>query len=770
MNETKVSLPRKGKAQIGFYLTVPFVTQIIILNDTLKALHPLMIHSNIISMSENSCKGSIGVDQCTLEIKAYSYDDKTKYELDDWRKTHYITVYHIDSDGYNFDKTATLSLKTSEIQDGFFHHMSLDNTSIEIFEAEERWKGKSCGSKTDPHLYTFDGVAFDSHIAGEFILYRNWKYNQEVQTRHEKCHAKYPFPQCTCAVSIQSGKDVFMIDICENNNFMDFLICQDNVIEVYKITDKNYKVLLPTGTSVSVSLVEWPVEGSWQIDLDIYPSLADVNNTEGLCGTLDGDRENEFTNKSGSSLNLDYPDDFSRSWIVQNHESILNGVPSDRPSISSTLDKICTCPISGEQCSYQTSSQCSKPKGKQFHCTRIINQVQPTRKKRAVQLNSNLESSAQGNIAISRQKRELTIYVTNQTIAEDVCKSAFISSAPFRTCEQYVSDMTNSSLSNCIMDVRLTGDVNIPVIHIEAAFQQCIQFLDLNTTLKTEQPDVTYQLQSLCSNNCSGHGVCTEGNCTCDSGFGGSDCSFNVRSPPSILYTAPNRTCDLSSRTCSEVLLEGRYFLENIKKTCFIRRELVHHNNTIVYTSDTEEPLDDRTLFQGACPLPEDNRVTWITKFTFKISYDRNQFSPSYSIYKYQSECQQISYVNGAEQVNLKADYCFIDNTCIRNGAFKPGNICEVCYPSSQKFEWSLHEDCILTTLTPTTKDPFTSLAFIITVSAASSIVLVTLLVVFLVCRCRSSTRRAFNDYDSTRDMNVPGWRRHLDVGENSQN
>ncbi|XP_062578161.1 LOW QUALITY PROTEIN: uncharacterized protein LOC134240066 [Saccostrea cucullata] len=768
MIDTKISLPRKGKAQIGFYLTVPFVTPTVMVNDTVKALSSLRIHSNI-PMSENGCKGSIGVDHCTLEINAYSYDEKRKYNSDEWRKMHNITVYHIDSDGYYIDKTATLHLRTSENEDGFFHNMSLDNMSIEIFEDDDMWKGKSCGSKTDPHLYTFDGVAFDSHIAGEFILYRNLKYNQEIQTRHEKCHVNYPFPQCTCAVSVQSGNDVFLIDICENNNFMDFLRCQDNVIEVYRITDKNYKVLLPTGTSVTISLVEWPVEGSWQIDLDIYPSLADFNNTEGLCGTLDGDRQNEFTNKSGSRLSLEFPDEFSRSWIVQNHENLLNSVPLDRPQISKTLDKICSCPVNGEQCSYHTFSECSKPKGKQFHCSQTMGQVQPTRRKRAVHLNSNPEYSVQGSIAVGRQKRDQTIYVSNQTIAESVCKSAFINSAPFQTCEQYVSDMTNASLSNCIMDVRLTGDVNITVIHIEAALQQCINFLDLNTTLKTEQPDVTYQLQSLCSNNCSGHGVCNEGNCTCDSGFGGNDCSFNVRAPPSILNTAPNRTCDLSSRTCSEVLLEGRYFLEDIKKTCFITRELVHHNNTIMHITDIEEPLDDRTLFQGACPLPEDSRVTWITKFTFKISYDRNQFSPSYSIYKYQSKCQQISNVNGAEQFNLKAEYCFIDNTCVRHGAFKPGNSCEVCNPSSQKFDWSLNKDCISTTLTPTSKDPFTSLAFIITVSAASSVVLVTLLVAVLVWWCRSPTKRHFNDDDSTRDLNVPRWRRHFDDGEKFQ-
>ena len=62
--------------------------------------------------------------------------------------------------------------------------------------------------------------------------------------------------------------------------------------------------------------MEWPVRGAWQIDIDIYPSLLDVNNTHGLCGTLDGDQDNEFTRRDGSkdSVSLVYPDSFSESW------------------------------------------------------------------------------------------------------------------------------------------------------------------------------------------------------------------------------------------------------------------------------------------------------------------------------------------------------------------------------------------------------------------------------------------------------------------------
>ncbi|XP_062609644.1 uncharacterized protein LOC134271468 [Saccostrea cucullata] len=614
------------------------------------------------------------------------------------------------------------------------------------------------------HTFVKSDLVGGSSVRHALLSLKALKSGIQVQTRHEKCHDSYPFPQCTCAVSVKSGRDLFMIDVCENNNFVDFLRCQDNVIKVYKEEDKLFKILLPMGTIVIASLVEWPVEGSWQIDIDIYPSLSDVNNTVGLCGTLDGNGGNDFTHRNGhkDSSSLEYPDDFSRSWMVQSNENLLNGAPSDLPSVPFSLDRICTCSANGDQCFYNAFSECSKTTGKQYYCGQT-NLLQASRKRRGVHLSK--------NSVWSRQKRQESIYVTSEARAGNVCKTAFNRSESFEKCEEYVSDMTNVSLSNCIMDVRLTGDENIPSIHIEDALKQCVRLIVFNTTLKTQQPDITNQIQSLCSNNCSGHGICKEGHCLCDSDFGGSDCSFDVRAPPTILRTSPNETCDMSSSNCSEVLLEGRYFLENINITCFITRQLVNHDNNAVDITDSEQPLDDRTLFHGACPLPKDSISTWITKFTLKISYDGKSFSRAFPIYIYKSECQQKSYVDGFGQFTLKAGYCYIDSKCVQKDVSKLGHSCEVCNPSSQKYDWSLHQDCVSTTSPPqTTKSPISTPAFIITVSIVSAVFVGTLVVIILAWRCRSSSKRHYKDDDSTKDINVAKWRKYFDEGDKLHN
>lgn len=66
----------------------------------------------------------------------------------------------------------------------------------------------------------------------------------QVQVKQRLCHSLYNFPQCTCAVSVQSGQDVFLVDVCGEREFVDFLSCNDSVLQVHQIHDKLYKVFL----------------------------------------------------------------------------------------------------------------------------------------------------------------------------------------------------------------------------------------------------------------------------------------------------------------------------------------------------------------------------------------------------------------------------------------------------------------------------------------------------------------------------------------------
>jgi hypothetical protein len=52
-----------------------------------------------------------------------------------------------------------------------------------------------------------------------------------------------------------------------------------------------------------------------------------------------------------------------------------------------------------------------------------------------------------------RVKRQTPAEVKSASEAETICTTQFEQSGPYKTCQQHVGDLSNSSLSNCIKDV-----------------------------------------------------------------------------------------------------------------------------------------------------------------------------------------------------------------------------------------------------------------------------------------------------------------------------
>lgn len=65
------------------------------------------------------------------------------------------------------------------------------------------------------------------------------------------------------------------------------------------------------------------------------------------------------------------------------------------------------------------------------------------------------------------------------------------------------------------------------------------------------------------------------GNCTCENGYAGSDCSFDLLGPPAISHISDFGFCDKSKEACDEITLFGKYFIENMNTNCFMTRHTV---------------------------------------------------------------------------------------------------------------------------------------------------------------------------------------------------
>nr|XP_022310403.1 uncharacterized protein LOC111115834 isoform X2 [Crassostrea virginica] len=717
--DTTQTILRKGKSKVAFHLTIPYISSIIETNGQIVHPNPLEVHSVLLPDS-TGCEDSLGVDKCVIYISAFPYTDSHRFESDLWRKTHVITVYHMDTNNYKVDSTKTFGLKTITEGNSFWNDVFYHNVTIYIKDRNDIWKGKFCGSKTDPHFYTFDGVSYENHISGDFILYRNTLFNQEIQTTHRLCFPSYNFPYCTCAVSIQSGQDVFLIDVCDEKAFIDYLSCNDSVMQVDKLRDKLYKIVLPTGTLVLVTLVSWPIDDAWQLDIELFPSLSDVNNTYGLCGTLDGIKDNEFTRRDGYKDNvaLLYPNEFSRSWNVQDGENLFMEPIINRQTISSTLDHICTCTPNGKTCLYKTFKSCLMEH--EIQCT-----AQNRSQNRLLSIKVQKNSSENGESQLFRKKRQTFTYVKTHDEAQNICFAAFQVSETYRMCKEHVNDLSNSSYVNCIIDLTMTGDVNITTLHVESAIQQCATFIKLNDTLQSTNPDVTNKLKSFCPRNCSYQGYCIKGKCTCNQGYGGSDCSFDRFSAPEIWSTFPSNVCDKSTQSCSRMNFRGRYFIENIKKTCYIQRTLARHDGSAINMAYLEQPLTAHNLFRGSCLLPFVHDAAWVTQYTLNVSYDGKEFTESIKLYVYQSECQQHISDDGRDQFLLKEGFCYISNTCVTQGYSNSNDSCYMCDPTSDKYTWTQNTDCVISSSPTPEEFTISSMIYILIACIAVIIVVV---------------------------------------------
>nr|XP_022287793.1 von Willebrand factor D and EGF domain-containing protein-like isoform X2 [Crassostrea virginica]XP_022287794.1 von Willebrand factor D and EGF domain-containing protein-like isoform X2 [Crassostrea virginica] len=734
LNQT-LSIQRKGNSTLMIRPTIPFVSETIEVHGQ-QSTSPLNIQLSFPG-DNGKCQQQSGgnLQKCSIELDSYTHNDRQKYEdPTNWNKVYNIEVFNTDDEGYYLpNHKLVLRLETNGASGTgaqIFANAAFHDVHINVVEDQEAWKGKRCSSYADPHQTTFDGYRYECQSTGcisgkTYIFYRNEQHLQELQVRHGSCWGR---PRCVCAVAARAGQDVFTMDFCSGKQDINFPLCNENTLKVIKEHDKRYKIIFPTGTSARVSLYNF---GSYffYINLEVYPTVADVSSTSGLCGFLDGDHTNDLRHRHGTQDNVasfsyyNPPDAFSLSWqlstgstedLLSNSQSVYDQLTR----LSSYVQKLCTCDEGKTQCSYKQYSECkTKIRGKEYHC--VLHSTSSGRKKRDVQHLTLYTANRWQSSEVVRFKRQ--IYSTLESY--DICDEAFQQSSYYNTCLQVVPNFSNETLDNCISDIVMTGEHNLTQLHLDTALGQCQAYILLNSTLQSEHPDMTTLVINLCPNNCSNRGVCSEGNCTCDSGYGGSDCSFDVSSPPTITRLSGNGVCDQSTETCDDITLYGHYFVENMGTTCYVTRLDLQGNesDTGVSTEFYTVQLEERTLFEGYVSLQYGQENTWITTFRFNMSNDDTQFSEMYTVHVYQSKCQTFNNESGDVSFTLQSGYCYIDGQCIMDGALKSNDTCLQCKPLSDAFNWT---DCTTEDTTPftTTASSLSSIAVVQPLSSTAGV------------------------------------------------
>nr|XP_022321514.1 uncharacterized protein LOC111123472 isoform X2 [Crassostrea virginica] len=692
-----LTIERNGKGTLEIRLTIPFASETI---ETENGQFAAYLDISLFFPKNENCTNyaSTKFTNCKTRINSYRYDERHHYTNPaNWRTVYYLDVFNSDEEAYYLThQKSVLRLATNNATGGakIFAFANLHDVRLNFVDKDSHWKGKQCHSRGDPHQRTFDGYFYECQakgcVAGKtYILYRNEQLLQEVQVRHDICGT---MPRCVCAVAARAGQDVFTIDFCNGKEIINFPLCNENSLKVIKIYDKVYKIIFPSGTHILVEFAKIDTT-IWYSNVYIYPSESDVSRTSGLCGSLDSNETNDLRRRNGFEDNITLfnhynpPDNFSLSWQLSrgSTEDLLSYSPSvfkKLTSLSTQFHKLCTCEsVDKIHCNYKQYNECTtKSRGKEYHC--VIHNIR--RKRRDLKYLTNIEKNREKTVKLRRFERQ----VNSETEAFDICNEAFQQSGYYVNCLQVVPTFNNQSLVNCISDVFMTGNPNFTQWNLDTALRECQTGIQLNSTVQKEHTEVSTFIVNLCPNNCSNKGVCRSGNCTCEYGFGGSDCSFDVLSLPTIVRLSDNGICDKSEETCDDITVYGRYFLENMGTTCYVTREEINENNSVLLTTNYSIEFEERTMFEGYCTLYYGSYSPWITRFLFSLSNDGSQFSESYSVYVYQSVCQTFQNDSGDIHFTLQTGYCYINGRCIQSGTFKHNNTCLQCQPRIDVYEW----------------------------------------------------------------------------------
>ncbi|CDQ64806.1 unnamed protein product [Oncorhynchus mykiss] len=214
-----------------------------------------------------------------------------------------------------------------------------------------------CYSFTDPHIITFDGRQYDNYQIGTFVLYKSTRQLFEVHVRQWECGSVVHHASCTCGFVARDGGDVIAFDMCngELGNTRPHLSVKNRDVgkSGIRITE-SYQGRKVTMTFSSGAFVRADVS-DWGMSLTLRAPSSDWSQTQGLCGTYDGQTHNDLHTAGGAALDNEDVAAFISEWKLPPGSSLFDTVTSYQSAPNP--HRYCNCEEESRPTSPRTRSQ-----------------------------------------------------------------------------------------------------------------------------------------------------------------------------------------------------------------------------------------------------------------------------------------------------------------------------------------------------------------------------------------------------------------------------
>ncbi|GFR90472.1 von Willebrand factor D and EGF domain-containing protein, partial [Elysia marginata] len=575
------------------------------------------------------------------------------------------------------DQRRTVQLMARVIAGGL-SFSSVTVGGVEVTVKDRDGIRKRCRSTGDPHHRTFDGKSYNNYKEGEFVLYKHKYLPYEVRAFQLSCNGK---AACNCAVAVKSGDDVILLDGCRSKTeplrtkiFTNGELTEGTRVQ-YRQQKGTYKIILPTGMVIRANIRTSARIKFKFMDIVITASALDFQNTLGLCGTFDDDNSNDFMTVDGSLVQSEIK--FALSWRVEQSESIYNGVCATDTALALTTTS-CNClqdvqPVCSVFVPMQT-------------CTTVVGLSQNVTNENGTSGSSEndiLDScKVAANPTVFQYNPNYTFplptWPTNSGLtkdeAEKVCRAVMEASVSLKACGQLLGELTlNLVIEDCVTDVQILDDIEWAITIIVEIQTLCLAEAEVSGPIGDDgqQTVLLGIIDNLCPGDCSGHGNCTAGTCTCEDDWLGIACDIPYTEPPTLISIDGGSQCDKRLRPCNKIKIYGFGFAQTSSLSCRIRSVEDNTVQTIPGVYDTIDTVD--------CPFDEGG------SFEVSITNNRVTFSKTLTYTCFDSVCEDCTNNSCTPRTGI----CRIDGECYAEGSCKKGEPDLVCRPVYSETDWT---------------------------------------------------------------------------------